>query len=297
MNCKNPVRILKNLDRILYPDGLLVPCGKCLNCRIQKRSEWALRLLHESEFWYEKSFITLTYDDDHIPENNSLKKEHLQLFLKRLRKNLGNRRIKYYACGEYGEQTQRPHYHLILFGVGVNKDDITTVMRSWKYADWRVPSIRKNSFGLCEADSIRYVCQYIDKKFTGEQGKEEYEEKHREPVFKIQSNGIGRNYISKYKEKIIDDGFIRIDGHRRSLPRYYVNTAGINLDEIKRHAEENEKILNAELSKGNYCTDYELYLDLTAEEYLDFDDKRKSRINQIDNNLKAKSNLRSRKKI
>ena len=80
MQCTNPVRISKNLDVKLYPDGLLVPCGKCLSCRIAKRSEWSMRMLHELESYDCAVFVTLTYDDEHLPEHGSLVVSDLQKF-------------------------------------------------------------------------------------------------------------------------------------------------------------------------------------------------------------------------
>ena len=73
MRCTSPVR-LRHLSPSIYPDGLLVPCGKCLACRIAKRTEWAMRMLHELSDYEDAVFVTLTYDEDHIPSNHSLKK-------------------------------------------------------------------------------------------------------------------------------------------------------------------------------------------------------------------------------
>ena len=120
MYCIQPITIQVPIKGFKAFQDLAVPCGKCIGCRIAKRKEWSLRMLHELTYHPQSSFITLTYDDYHLPSDNSLKKRHLQLFIKRLRKNLGERRIKYFACGEYGGQTMRPHYHAILFGSGLS---------------------------------------------------------------------------------------------------------------------------------------------------------------------------------
>ena len=87
MRCTSPVR-LRHLSPSLYPDGLLVPCGKCLACRIAKRTEWAMRMLHELSDYDDAVFVTLTYDEDHIPSNHSLKKSDLQKWFKRVRKEI-----------------------------------------------------------------------------------------------------------------------------------------------------------------------------------------------------------------
>lgn len=77
MRCEKPIRLIKNLDTAKYPEGLEVACGKCIQCRIKRRSEWSMRMMLELGYWERSSFITFTYDDDHIPKNASLEKEEL----------------------------------------------------------------------------------------------------------------------------------------------------------------------------------------------------------------------------
>ena len=95
MQCTKPI--------ILEPDKMAVPCGKCRGCRIARCREWATRLLHENAYHEDAIFITLTYDNDHLPADEAVSKNELQRFFKRLRKRLGDRLIRYYASGEYGE--------------------------------------------------------------------------------------------------------------------------------------------------------------------------------------------------
>lgn len=96
-----------------------IPCGQCLGCRIEYSKQWATRMLLENEYSKESHFVTLTYDDAHVPrheyvdsdsgevfESLSLCKRDLQLFNKRLRKEFGQG-IRFYACGEYGSNTFR----------------------------------------------------------------------------------------------------------------------------------------------------------------------------------------------
>ena len=101
----------------------MVPCGQCLACRINRRRKWTARILLEAAETAQSIFVTLTYMPEFCPVENIkgelvqvLKKRDLQLFIKRLRevKNVGH--VRYFACGEYGSKTQRPHYHLVLFG-------------------------------------------------------------------------------------------------------------------------------------------------------------------------------------
>lgn len=92
-----------------------VPCGKCKGCRLEYSRQWAIRCVHEAQMHDDNAFITLTYSQENIPKDRSIHKEELQKFFKRLRKNT-NVKLRYFACGEYGKQKNRPHYHAIIFG-------------------------------------------------------------------------------------------------------------------------------------------------------------------------------------
>ena len=110
-----------------------VPCGKCLCCRASKSKEWALRLKHEQAFWDREGFITLTYADEYLPTGGVLVKRDLVNFFKRLRKAISPRKIRYFACGEYGTRTCRPHYHAIVFGIDSRDSDI--VAKAWPFGN------------------------------------------------------------------------------------------------------------------------------------------------------------------
>ena len=101
---------------------VLIPCGKCVECRLEKQRQWAIRCKHESRSWKKNCFITITYNDESIPYDWSVRKAELQNFFKRLRRNLERKGrdlkkmpLRYFACGEYGDRRKRPHYHAILF--------------------------------------------------------------------------------------------------------------------------------------------------------------------------------------
>ena len=116
--------------RYLSKQDISVPCGKCVWCAVQKRSDWALRLHYESKKHIGSKFVTLTYADPHLVWANGvpqLDKKHVQLFCKRVRK--AGQAFRYYAVGEYGSKTFRPHYHIIMFG-DINED---IVRKSWPY--------------------------------------------------------------------------------------------------------------------------------------------------------------------
>ena len=169
MTCTKPIKI----------NGLLVPCRHCIACRVAHTREWSMRLVNELDYWDHAAFTTLTYDDDHLPQDNGLHKRDLQLFFKRLRKEtLGN--YKYYAAGEYGGRFGRPHYHMIVFGLDVIRRDDPLLNLCWPYGF--------NYSGNVTYDSCRYVAQYCIDKLSGPMAEEAYG--NRERPFQLQSKGI-----------------------------------------------------------------------------------------------------------
>jgi len=259
MQCVDPRRIKKNLPVAEFPEGLVVPCGQCIACRISKRREWTIRMMHEMEFHEDNIFITLTYNDESIPENGSLKKKHLQDFFKRLRKRLAreDRKIRIFGCGEYGDKTDRPHYHAIIFGMSLAESDKKMIMDSWPWCDWN-RSIVKGSFGLAEHDSISYVAGYIQKKLNGEEAKKEYADKKRESVLSLISPGLGRDYVDRYKDRILDNGCITLRGASLALPRYYLKRLGLPTEDLKtmsiyRDCETTEKYTGVYVGAEDFC--------------------------------------------
>lgn len=314
MQCTNPVRITKNLSRVEYPDGLEVPCGKCLACRIKKRSEWSARMLHELEAHKDAIFITLTYDDFNIPAHKSLLKTDLQQFFKRLRISLDRynlyqqmdhylrydqmkHKIRYFACGEYGDPSKviyhnnipyvtegdRPHYHAIIFNMSLYPHHKQLIIKAWNQGIVH--------FGLAEPDSINYVAQYIDKKFTGDLADTEYHLKLREPVFRLLSLGLGRDYVDNNSDQISMMQCITINGKKTSLPRYYINRLGLDISDLKQKAYEKECDLMHSLTGFDYSRD-EAYRVLTVNEVYDSEQKIRRAKSQHRANLEAKVKLR-----
>ena len=91
-------------------------------------------------------------------------------------------------------------------------------------------------FGTATPDSISYVCQYIDKKFTGDLAKIEYEDKGRAPVFRVSSLGIGRKFLEDNKEQLVHMGYCTVGGRVHSFPRYYLDKLGIDPEEYRQEA-------------------------------------------------------------
>lgn len=237
MQCTNPITLPIMRKGFRQSKDTTLPCGKCLACRIRIRSEWSLRCYHELEDWQgQSSFVTLTYQDNYLPSNGSLVKKDLQKFFKRLRSNMDHS-IKYFACGEYGSETLRPHYHAILFGVSLKANDRLKVMQAWSYCDWNEPTIRDRSFGLVEDHSIQYVAGYIEKKLSGV-ALHYQQALGLEPTFRVCSQGLGKNFPLKYAEEIRKKGYISWRGKKHSIPRYYLKVLGLSGDDFKAFTDE-----------------------------------------------------------
>lgn len=227
MNCLYPVNVQDKdgTGRIMQ-----VPCGRCINCRVNKASEWTNRILAEASCHKDVYFVTLTYRPEDLPENGTLVKKHLQDFFKRLRKN-GKQKIRYYAVGEYGEKYQRPHYHFIVFGASYC-ELVRRVEQDWSYG-----FVRIDNFSV---GSARYVARYVTKKLTGEKGKI-YAEKGIIPEFSLMSRrpGIGLDFFRKNEENIKDDGFCRIGKRKFPIPRYFYNKIDFKESDVDKQNEQN----------------------------------------------------------
>lgn len=279
MNCAKPVRIIKNLDPAQYPEGIDVPCGKCLMCRIAKRREWTMRMIHELAEHDKAGFITLTYDESQLPDNGSLKKKDYQDFLKRLRKSYPEK-IKYFGCGEYGEKYGRPHYHLIMYGIGIDWIDREYIFNAWKKGIVH--------YGLAEPESMQYTAKYIEKQLSGEMA-EKLAAEGKENVFKTCSQGIGLKYALKQQEQIKDNLYLTMSGKPIAIPRYYINKLGIDVSQIQANN------MYLELDEVEELTGKRmLYDDLYKYDSKEFYDIYKKQLQQKDQKIK---NLLAKKKL
>lgn len=212
MKCSNP----KYIKILVKPYILKVGCGKCTGCRVDRAAMWANRLMDELNYWSKASFITLTYDDEHLPKDRLLIKSDLQKFFKRLRKGI-DYKIKYYACGEYGENNGRPHYHAILFGIGSGQRDL--ISQAW--------NMGRTQSGTVTHASCRYVADYISKVDGALALKTWGPDKNKWP-FKVQSNGIGSKYVEDNLEKIEQMRYSETkNGIQIPICGYYRKKAGL----------------------------------------------------------------------
>lgn len=232
MQCFKPISIKVKNDQP-HGVGMTVPCGKCLGCRIARRREWMVRIMHELDSFKQVGvFLTLTYNNKSLPPSASLDKEQLKKFWKRLRKYYNGKKIKYYACGEYGDEG-RPHYHAIVFGIEldeleiylVNKKMVSKVIeRLWKFGF--------NQVGTVTTDSASYVAGYIEKKLTGEMAYNAYYQIGKIPPYSVMSKGIGEDFALKNQEQIREALGITIKGKNVGLPRYYRKLLDLPADQI-----------------------------------------------------------------
>lgn len=224
-----------------------VPCGQCIACRINRANSWALRCVHEAQLHERSCFVTLTYDAEHVPRDLSLSTRDLQLFWKRLRKR--GEKFRYFACGEYGERTLRPHYHALLFGVDFSEDRVLHSTRSGSriYVSKVLEETWGKGFapvGSVTFESARYVAQYCLKKYTGAGAEEEYSRTDKEsgevfsvkPPFVVMSRrpGLGAGWLEKYRGDVYPRDEVIHEGRSYRPPRFYdERLAEDELEELK----------------------------------------------------------------
>lgn len=215
-----------------------IPCGMCIGCRIQRARTWALRCVHESKGHTFNSFVTLTYDDEHIPPNGSIEKPILQLFFKRLRK--AGFVFRYFAAGEYGSTTNRPHYHVLLFGIDFHEDrklyKISNEKRYYKSETltkiWGQGDAIISGFNYTTAE---YVAKYIIGKKLGKNASDDHHYSRLDlstgehyqvgTEFTLMSRrpGIGHEWYEQYGNDAFPSDFLVLDERKFTVPRYYLN--------------------------------------------------------------------------
>ena len=244
MPCYRPLQAWRQLDELTgkraivfnrshltnydIAQGLDLPCGQCIGCRLERSRRWAVRIMHEASLHERNCFLTLTYDDEHVPSNASLNVVDFQLFMKRLRRGSVSP-LRFFHCGEYGEETRRPHYHCCLFGE--NFSDDRKVYRVTKQGHSLYNSSRLSEvWGLGHAvigdlsfESAAYVARYCLKKVTGPSAQDYYGERKPEYVTMSRRPGIGSGWLEKGRnlfETYRDDSVV-LRGKEMLPPPYY----------------------------------------------------------------------------
>lgn len=185
-------------------------CGQCMPCRINKRRVWSHRIMLEASQYSDNNFVTLTYDEEHLPEDGSVSVRELQLFFKRLRISLGDKKIRYFAVGEYGDETWRPHYHVALFNYPrcrFGQSNYGHSGRCCSVCDHlrKVWSLGNVYSGLLEPDSATYIAGYTTKKLTKA---DDERLKGRSPEFARMSlrPGIGAGFVPEVASALLQYG-------------------------------------------------------------------------------------------
>lgn len=225
----NPTRVL------IEGSSFKLPCGQCIGCRSDKARDRAIRCVHEARMHDRNCFVTLTYDQEHVPQDYSVRKRDLQLFHMRVQEFFGPGK-SYNSVAEYGDQDGRPHYHSCLFGVDFSEDrkrwskrNGHQVYRSakleqlWPYGHCEIGSLTPQSAGYC--------ARYSMKKVTGKRADDHYfrvspidGELHRvEAEFSLMSRrpAVGLRYLREFAGDMFPSGFCVVDGRPQAVPRYY----------------------------------------------------------------------------
>lgn len=245
MSCYHPIKgfrsksggfVSTRLARTGDEGSMEIPCGRCIGCRMRRASDWSLRVMHEAQLWKENCFVTLTYGAGQLPPNASLDHRDFQLFAKRLRAKL-KRPIRFYMCGEYGDERGRPHYHACLFNVDFRDRkpmgksgsgelfyESKELAALWGLGNCSVQDLTAGTAGYC--------ARYVMKKTLGDDAEHAYsvvdpntgELIPRKPPYAAMSlkPGIGAGWYERYGITDAHSGDKCVqDGVQRRVPKYY----------------------------------------------------------------------------
>lgn len=222
---------------------LVLPCGQCVHCRLQNARQKAIRATHEASLYENNCFITLTYNNENLPQNGSIDPKHVQEFMKKLRRRfdgtylykdqlLPKIEIRSMGCAEYGERLSRPHYHLCLFNFDF-KDKYPHRMsgNDWskeKHLAYRSELLEElwtygySEIGTLTFESAAYVARYISKKINGDKKDEHYGNRLPERSVAVSNRkGIGLPFLEKYHQEMLANDSVILKGKQHKLPRYY----------------------------------------------------------------------------
>lgn len=222
-------------------DPVFIPCGRCIGCKVENGRQKAVRAMHELETSDDLGvFLTLTISDEHMRPRGHVYVRSLQKFFKRLRHYTGP--FRYMACGEYGDETGRPHYHAILFGVDLHTDRTHFKTTREGHALWTHPHVEKawrygyHTIGEVTFESAAYVAQYVTKKVTGDMAdwhylrfdpstpEQPFFQQNREFLLMSRGKGkrgLGYDWITKWLHEVYPADEIIVRGQPSKPPRYY----------------------------------------------------------------------------
>lgn len=224
-----------------YVQTVWLPCGKCAQCVSQRCNSWTLRSTLEMQKYNNACCLTLTYDNEHLPENGNLNYKDVQLFIKKLRNKLNQDykqdgkkiEIKYMCACEYGSQKLRPHYHLILFNFfppdipkvgGQLKPAVFSKRGNPQYVSKLITDLwgkGRVTVGLCNHQTCRYVSQYCAKKLINKHP--DYLKKCKECREKlVASVGFGLDWFKRNFRSVMSAGKVVFGGFTFAIPKYFI---------------------------------------------------------------------------
>lgn len=211
-------------------ERLDLPCGQCVGCRLERSRQWAVRCMHEASLYDENCFLTLTYATENLPPNNSLRKSDFQDFMKRLRKEYGSG-IRYFHCGEYGENFGRPHYHALLFNHDFSDKRFYSERNGHRiFTSNSLSRLWPQGFsviGDVTFESAAYVARYVMKKVTGKPAEAHYGGRLPEYITmsrgskKLGTGGLGKGWYDRFKSDVYPLDRVVVRGSDTRPPRFY----------------------------------------------------------------------------
>lgn len=224
-----------------YQKYMLVPCRQCLECRQSRAKEWALRCHFEIQNHKETSFLTLTYEKSPVV----LIKKDIQDFIKRLRKSIQPKKIKYFLCGEYGEKKRRPHFHIILFGHDfADKYSIGVSDRGHPLYESKILN-KIWGKGICTIQDVNYKTISYTALYSSPARKALPKYLQDNPEFNLMSQGLGVKNILKNLNSYLPTDTIYIDGISHNIPKAVLDKS--NLSELEKN-----KIMISRLKKSKH---------------------------------------------
>ena len=239
MSCASPLQAFRptNGGPVCFkrPQGrtyqeIELPCGQCILCRLEHARQWAVRITHEAQLHDANSFVTLTYDDEHLPHDRGLRYDDLQRFWKRLRKEVGP--LRYFSVGEYGDETLRPHYHACIFGHDFTTNKVQ--VRDGANPLWTNETLSKAwgnglvSVGVLNFVTAQYTASYVTKKLNNERRYRTLDENTGELIELEQPRAlmslrpaIGKEWLDKHGYNVYAHDHVVVNGRAQKPPKYY----------------------------------------------------------------------------
>ncbi|AXF52762.1 MAG: replication initiator protein [Microviridae sp.] len=251
-----------------------IPCGKCLGCKLDYSSRWADRCLLEMQYHSVSCFLTLTYDDEHVPYNDNglmtLRFTDFQKFMKRLRKCISPVKVRYFACSEYGSKSLRPHYHVIIFGWEPPDKEIIRKgpAGSWYYKSCLLERLWPFGYSLvgdATWKSCAYVARYVTKKLGSHAELEDYDLEP-ERIVMSRKPGLAYQWFHDHPE-FVEWNSIPVtlgeDGGKSIRPPKYFEA---KLEEINPELAKQRRLARQEMAKAHKMD----YAHFSTQQYLDY---------------------------